>query len=88
MKKGDDVRVAGVTVGEVSDVEIKNRNDAQVTFKVKDDVPMTPARRAEIRFLNLVGDRYIGARRGQAGGREAPRRRDHPRYRGPRRPWT
>lgn len=57
--KGDDVRVAGVSVGEVKDVEIVHRNEAEVTFKVKDDVPVSTTTRAEIRFLNLVGDRYL-----------------------------
>ena len=72
VKKGDDVRVAGVTVGEVSDVEIKNRNDAQVTFKVKDDVPMTSGTRASIRFLNLVGARYMALDQGKSGAAKLP----------------
>jgi len=66
LAKGDDVRVAGVTVGEVTDVKIKDRNDAEVTFKVKSDVPMTKATRAEIRFLNLVGARYMSLGEGSS----------------------
>ena len=38
IQKGDDVRVAGVTVGEVKDVEIRTATRAEMTFKVKDDV--------------------------------------------------
>jgi hypothetical protein len=45
LAKGDDVRVAGVTVGEVTGVEIKDRTDAEVTFKVKGDVPVTKSSR-------------------------------------------
>ena len=32
MAKGDDVRIAGVAVGSVSKIEIKDRNKALVTF--------------------------------------------------------
>jgi phospholipid/cholesterol/gamma-HCH transport system substrate-binding protein len=68
--KGDDVRVAGVSVGEVKKVEVLRRTEALVTFKVKSDVPLTTKSRAEIRFLNLVGDRYLGLEQGQP---DAPR---------------
>ncbi len=67
IKKGDDVRVAGVTVGSVKGVEIKNRDTAEVTFKVKKDVPVTTASRASIRFLNLVGARYMALEEGKPG---------------------
>lgn len=59
LQKGDSVRVAGIAVGQVKDVEVVHRNEAEVTFKVKDDVPVSSTTRAEIRFLNLVGDRYL-----------------------------
>jgi len=68
LEKGDDVRVAGVSVGEVKGVEIKDRNDAEVTFKVKSDVPLTATSRAEIRYLNLVGARYMSLSEGTQGG--------------------
>ncbi len=64
LDKGDDVRIAGVSVGEVKAVEHFERNDALVTFRVKADVPLTTASRAEIRFLNLVGDRYLALEEG------------------------
>ncbi|GAA4805136.1 MCE family protein [Nocardioides caeni] len=59
LEEGDDVRVAGVSVGEVSKVEHYERSKARITFKVDAGVEMTTASRAEIRFLNLVGDRYL-----------------------------
>lgn len=59
LEKGDDVRVAGVVVGEVKDVEHHNRSQALVTFRVKDDVPVTDATLVKIRFKNLVGERYV-----------------------------
>ncbi len=68
LEKGDDVRVAGVSVGEVKKVEHYHRTQALVTFRVKSDVPLTTTSRAEIRFLNLVGDRYLALEAGD----EAP----------------
>ncbi|MBB3044930.1 MCE family protein [Nocardioides soli] len=64
LEKGDDVRVAGVSVGEVKKVEHHDRSQALVTFRVKADVPLTTSSRAEIRFLNLVGDRYLALEEG------------------------
>ena len=57
--KGDDVRIAGVKIGSVQDVEIKDRSRALVTFEVEDSTPMTEATNATIKYRNLVGQRYI-----------------------------
>lgn len=57
--KGDDVRVAGVKVGTVKGVEIYDRTRALVTFSVEDDVAVTGATNAAIRYRNLVGQRYL-----------------------------
>jgi phospholipid/cholesterol/gamma-HCH transport system substrate-binding protein len=67
LTKGDDVRIAGLTVGSVKDVHIYQRNHAIVTFSVKSDVPVTTASHADIRFLNLVGDRYLAISQGEPG---------------------
>jgi phospholipid/cholesterol/gamma-HCH transport system substrate-binding protein len=72
LTKGDDVRVAGLTVGSVKKVEIHDRNNALVTFKVKSDVPVTTASHADIRFLNLVGDRYLALTQGEPGAKRLP----------------
>ena len=72
IKKGDDVRVAGVSAGSVKKVEILNRDQAEITFKVKKDVPVTTATRASIRFLNLVGDRYMALEQGAPGAKRLP----------------
>lgn len=64
LQKGDDVRVAGVSVGEVKKVEHHERTQALVTFRVQADLPLTTASTAEIRFLNLVGDRYLALEQG------------------------
>jgi len=62
--KGDDIRVAGVKVGNVTDVQVHNRTQALVTFKVKTDTPMTLSTEATIRYRNLVGQRYIALTQG------------------------
>jgi phospholipid/cholesterol/gamma-HCH transport system substrate-binding protein len=72
LQKGDDVRVAGVSVGEVRKVEHYKRSMALVTFKVKAEVPLMSTSRAEIRFLNLVGDRYLALEAGDGAGAALP----------------
>lgn len=57
--KGDDVRIAGVKVGTVRDVEIVDRTRALVTFSVEDSTTLTQATHASIRYRNLVGQRYV-----------------------------
>ncbi|TNM43317.1 MCE family protein [Nocardioides albidus] len=72
LEKGDDVRVAGVNVGEVKKVEHHKRSMAEVTFKVDAGVRLTTASRANIRFLNLVGDRYMSLQQGTGAADAAP----------------
>ena len=57
--KGDDIRVAGVRVGTVSEVEIIDRTRALVTFSVDDDTSVNGGTNAAIRYRNLVGQRYV-----------------------------
>ncbi|HEX6876449.1 MAG TPA: MlaD family protein [Nocardioidaceae bacterium] len=68
LQPGDEVRVAGIHMGEVDGVELLDRTRAVVTFSVKSALPLTTKTRAEIRYLNLVGDRYLALERGGAGG--------------------
>ena len=70
LTSGNQVRIAGVVVGKVTEVEIYRRDQAMVTFKIDDDVPLTRDSRANIRFLNLIGDRYMSLSEGKEG---APR---------------
>jgi phospholipid/cholesterol/gamma-HCH transport system substrate-binding protein len=67
LQSGDDVRVAGVSVGQVDEVEIEHRTRALVTFSVADDLQLTSTSGAEIRYLNLVGNRYLALTRGSGG---------------------
>ncbi|WP_372729042.1 MCE family protein [Nocardioides sp.] len=68
LEKGDDVRIAGVNVGEVRKVEHHDRTRALVTFRIKDEIELTTASRAEVRFLDLVGNRYLALEQGAASG--------------------
>jgi phospholipid/cholesterol/gamma-HCH transport system substrate-binding protein len=72
LKSGDQVRIAGVVVGKVTDVEFYHRTQAKVTFKVKDDVPLTRQSEANIRFLNLVGARYMSLSAGKPDAARLP----------------
>jgi phospholipid/cholesterol/gamma-HCH transport system substrate-binding protein len=56
---GDDVRIAGVKVGSVQDVDIHDGDKAVVTFTVDRQSQLTASTQAAIRYRNLVGQRYI-----------------------------
>jgi phospholipid/cholesterol/gamma-HCH transport system substrate-binding protein len=57
--KGDDVRIAGVKVGSVESIEVKDRTRALVTFTVEEGTELNESTHAAIRYRNLVGQRYI-----------------------------
>jgi phospholipid/cholesterol/gamma-HCH transport system substrate-binding protein len=64
---GDDVKVAGVVVGKVDDVEIEPwAGTAIVTFTVVTSLPLTSETHAAIRYKNLTGDRYLALTQGVA----------------------
>jgi phospholipid/cholesterol/gamma-HCH transport system substrate-binding protein len=56
---GQDVRAAGVTIGQVQKVSLNSDDRAMVTFTADRTVPVTSATQASIRYQNLVGDRYL-----------------------------
>ncbi|MDP3713816.1 MAG: MCE family protein [Mycobacteriales bacterium] len=57
---GDDVRIAGVRVGRVREVELARDHTARVTFAVRRSVALPASTRAVIRYRDLVGARYLG----------------------------
>jgi phospholipid/cholesterol/gamma-HCH transport system substrate-binding protein len=59
LNRGDDVRMAGVKVGTVKNVEVHDDKYAKVTFTVSTSTPLTQGTKAELRFRNMVGQRYI-----------------------------
>src|SRR3954447_15064969 len=56
---GDSVRAAGVRVGTVKSISVANQRYAKVTFTVDGDVPIHRSDELQMRYLNLVGQRYI-----------------------------
>jgi phospholipid/cholesterol/gamma-HCH transport system substrate-binding protein len=65
---GDDVRISGVKVGEVSDIRVVGNEVAEIGFTVAGDIPLTTSVRAKIRYRNLVGQRYVALTEGPGGG--------------------
>ncbi len=59
LKTGDTVRIAGIRVGTVKDVELQADRSVLVTFDADRSTVLTTGTNAAIRYLNLVGDRYL-----------------------------
>jgi phospholipid/cholesterol/gamma-HCH transport system substrate-binding protein len=55
----DDVRIAGVRVGQIKDVRIVDRRQAEVEFEVDAGRKLPAGVTAQIKFRNLVGQRYV-----------------------------
>jgi phospholipid/cholesterol/gamma-HCH transport system substrate-binding protein len=68
---GDSVRAAGVRVGTVKAVKVVGNDLAQVSFTVDSNVPVTTTTHFAIRYLNLVGQRYV-AYVNEPGGTQLP----------------
>jgi phospholipid/cholesterol/gamma-HCH transport system substrate-binding protein len=64
---GDDVRIAGVRVGQVEEVGIVDRKQAEVTFSVSANRKLPANVTAQIKFRNLVGQRYVALTQGTGG---------------------
>jgi len=56
---GNDVDIAGVRIGEVTSISVYHRNLALVGFAVRHGRTLPVSVTATIRYLNLVGQRYI-----------------------------
>jgi phospholipid/cholesterol/gamma-HCH transport system substrate-binding protein len=75
LKAGQSVRVAGIRVGTVSSVSLRPDKKVVVKFDADRNIVLTEGTRAAVRYLNLVGDRYLelvdgpgSTRRLSAGG--------------------
>jgi phospholipid/cholesterol/gamma-HCH transport system substrate-binding protein len=68
LESGDDVRVAGVKVGQVGSISIVQRKGqpsiAHVTFTVEQSRPLPESTTATLRYRNLVGQRYLDIENG------------------------
>src|SRR5664279_6485618 len=62
---GQDVRIAGVRVGEISTIGIyKDRTSAVVDFTVDRSTVLTGGTVATIKYRNLIGERYLALTQG------------------------
>ena len=59
LEAGDTVRVAGIRVGTVQDVSLQSDRSVLVKFNADRKIVLTKGTKAAIRYLNLVGDRYL-----------------------------
>ncbi|MGA5178680.1 MCE family protein [Streptomyces pseudogriseolus] len=64
LRDGDSVRISGVTVGEVTDVRVVQQRLAEVTFTVREDRRLPRSTTAAVKYLNMVGQRYVALGRG------------------------
>jgi phospholipid/cholesterol/gamma-HCH transport system substrate-binding protein len=72
LKSGDSVRVAGVRVGTVKKVALQPDNKVLVGFDADRKIVLTSGTKAAVRYLNLVGDRYLELVDGPGSGKIQP----------------
>ncbi|OUS83526.1 MCE family protein [Rhodococcus sp. NCIMB 12038] len=68
LKPNQEVRIGGVRIGTVDDLELTERNEVRVTFEVSDAPELPESLEAAIRYKNLVGDRYLELLPGDGAG--------------------
>lgn len=67
LRVGDDVKAAGVRVGQVTGIEVSD-DGATVTLEVVEDQPLLATTKLVMRYQNLLGQRYIGLVQGADRG--------------------
>jgi phospholipid/cholesterol/gamma-HCH transport system substrate-binding protein len=67
LKVNDFVRIAGVEVGKVKDIELEPNAGIRVAFSADQSVVLTGGSRAVIRYENLIGDRFLELQEGAGG---------------------
>ena len=72
LKEGNFVRIAGVEVGQVKNITIKDDATALVTFSTDDSVVLTEGSRAAIRYDDLIGGRYLVLEQGPGETKKLP----------------
>lgn len=61
---GNDVRIAGVRVGQVNSIELADRKLAKVTFSLEQKRQLPRSTILRLRYRNLVGERYVAVTEG------------------------
>lgn len=72
LESGNFVRVAGVEVGKVTNIGIKDNTTAVVEFEAADSVVLTEGTKAVVRYQNLTGERYLALQEGTGGVKVLP----------------
>ena len=84
LKSGDTVRAAGIKVGTVEGVSLQPDKNVVVSFDADPNVRLTAGTKVAVRYLNLVGDRYLdlidqpGSTRVMPAGAQIPLERTEP----------
>jgi phospholipid/cholesterol/gamma-HCH transport system substrate-binding protein len=69
---GDEVRIAGVRVGQVASIKLYRGNLAQVTIEIGKSERLPRSTQAQLRYRNLMGQRYVSLTEGSGQGGELP----------------
>jgi len=67
LKDGNFVRIAGVEVGKVRNISIRDDTTVNVEFATDKSVVLTEGTRAVIKYQNVVGDRFLALEEGPGG---------------------
>lgn len=67
LQNGNFVRIAGVEVGKVSDISVRDDSTVLVKFTVDPSVVLTEGSKAVIHYQDLVGGRYLALEEGAGG---------------------
>lgn len=84
LKVGDSVRVAGIRVGTVDSIALRPDNTVVIGFDADRDVVLTTGTKVVVRYLDLVGNRYLeivdnpGSTKIQQAGTQIPSDRTEP----------
>lgn len=84
LKVGDSVRVAGIRVGTVDSIALRPDNTVVIGFDADRDVVLTTGTKIVVRYLDLVGNRYLeivdnpGSTKIQQAGTQIPADRTEP----------
>ena len=69
LRNGQFVRASGVEIGKVKNVELLDGGRrVKVDFDVDRTIPLYQSTTAQIRYLDLIGNRYLELRRGEGDG--------------------
>jgi phospholipid/cholesterol/gamma-HCH transport system substrate-binding protein len=69
LRSGQFVRASGVEIGKVSNLElVDNGKRVRVKFEVDRSIPLYQSTTAQIRYLDLIGNRYLELKRGEGEG--------------------